>query len=570
MKPIFFDHIPKTAGTAVIQALAAEMEVTVKRSSETEEALSYVKRNINEKLITSHFWFRPGWELFELCRCFTLLREPLDRVISEFYFWKGNPDYQNEDVYKALNLKLEEYLEYADLEDLSNKSNFQTKHFAPLGVLNDEGNLSLEEQCRMAKSALDRFELVGVHELVSPFYHMMCRLVELPGANNLGQVNVTRKRPRLLDIDRTLIKRMEAMNEADTELYRYARGLFLKSLKEIIVSIPSRVEHIKKDIFQATDSTNTNLPTTQASTCAKEFGSREIYVKEISITGELSRSSVLLTGENAVIHVLIVSKIDSEDTTVGIHIRDIDDNTIYGVNTNTLNLVLNFQADQQYLLNFRFRCDLGVGDYKVGAALHLGKDHLSKCFHWVDDLGTFSVIGNIGHHYVGSTKLYPIVSAKVITDGNAVPIELKFRDSTSNQLLTYSNPPLENVAGFVNVIHNDNNRNLLAGRTYTFQAKIKNIGQSCWPSTGRQAVYVSYHWFAPDGQCIDYEGVRTPLPKDVDPLEEISMTFAVRTPSLVGPAELHVTLLQEHCFWFEERGFTATKMSYVIQSCDII
>jgi hypothetical protein len=565
-KPIFFDHVPKAAGTAVIEFLAAAMGIKVKMSSDTEEALLYVKRNINEKLISGHFWFRLGQEIFGLCRCFTILREPLDRVISEFYYWKGNTDGQNENVYSALSMTFEEYLEYSDLQGFSSISNFQTKHFAPLGGFNDDVNISLEEKCRMAKAALDRFELVGVHELVSPFYHMMCRLVGLPGTKNLGQVNVTRKRPRLLDIDRSLIKRMEALNEADIELYRYARGLFLKSLKEIIVSIPSRAEHIKKDICHATDSTNTNLPATQVSTCAKEFGSRGIYVKEISITGELSHGSALLTGENAVIHVLIVSKIDSEDTTVGIYIRDIDDNTIYGVNTHALNMVLNFQAGQQYMLDFRLRSDLGVGDYKVGAALHLGKDHLTKCFHWVDDLGAFSVIGNMGHHYVGSTKLYPIVSAKVITDGNVVPIELKFRNSTSHQLLTYSNPPLEHVAGFIDVINNDNNRNVLAGRTYTFQVKIKNIGQSCWPSTGRQAVYLSYHWLAPDGQCIDYEGVRTPLPNDVHPLEEISMTFALRTPSMVGPAELHVTLIQENCFWFEERGFTATKMRFVIQS----
>ncbi len=136
-------------------------------------------------------------------------------------------------------------------------SNFQTNHFTPLGASNEEENLSLEEKCRQAKAALDRFELVGVHELVSTFYHMMCRFVGLPGTNNLNQANVTRKRPRLFDLDRSLIKRMEALNEANIELCRYVKGLFLKSLREVIVSVPSRDELIKKDICRATTSSNT-------------------------------------------------------------------------------------------------------------------------------------------------------------------------------------------------------------------------------------------------------------------------------------------------------------------------
>jgi hypothetical protein len=93
------------------------------------------------------------------------------------------------------------------------------------------------------------------------------------------------------------------------------------------------------------------------------------------------------------------------------------------------------------------------------------------------------------------------------------------------------------------------------GETVSADVTIKNTSSETWPSKpdpkGNYAVYLSYHWLDRRRQIL-VEGLRTPLPRDLNPGESITLKAAIRTPEKTGDYLLHLTLLQEGVGWFSE------------------
>jgi SAM-dependent methyltransferase len=65
-------------------------------------------------------------------------------------------------------------------------------------------------------------------------------------------------------------------------------------------------------------------------------------------------------------------------------------------------------------------------------------------------------------------------------------------------------------------------------------------------------VHVSYHWYtSPAGELVIFEGLRTRLPRTIEPDETLDIVAAVQPPETPGDYRLAVTLVQEGCRWFE-------------------
>lgn len=94
------------------------------------------------------------------------------------------------------------------------------------------------------------------------------------------------------------------------------------------------------------------------------------------------------------------------------------------------------------------------------------------------------------------------------------------------------------------------------GQTVSADVMIKNASSETWPSKpdakGRNAVYLSYHWLDRRRQIVVYEGLRTPLPRDLNPGEAVTLKAAIRAPEKTGDYLLHLTLVQEWVAWFSE------------------
>jgi hypothetical protein len=97
---------------------------------------------------------------------------------------------------------------------------------------------------------------------------------------------------------------------------------------------------------------------------------------------------------------------------------------------------------------------------------------------------------------------------------------------------------------------------MLEGETVLADVTIKNASSSTWPghldSRARNAVNLSYHWLDRKRQVVVFEGFRTPLPRDLNPGESVTLRAAIRAPEKAGKHVLQVTLVQGVA-WFSER-----------------
>jgi len=97
-----------------------------------------------------------------------------------------------------------------------------------------------------------------------------------------------------------------------------------------------------------------------------------------------------------------------------------------------------------------------------------------------------------------------------------------------------------------------------SGKTVSADITVKNISPMTWPSKpdhkDRYAVNLSYHWLNRKGATVVFDGLRTPLPRDLKPGESVDLKAAIQAPAKPGRYILEVTLVQERWAWFPEKN----------------
>ncbi len=88
------------------------------------------------------------------------------------------------------------------------------------------------------------------------------------------------------------------------------------------------------------------------------------------------------------------------------------------------------------------------------------------------------------------------------------------------------------------------------------RVRLENAGSAAWRSRGQEGVQLAYHWLDPLGNPIVWDGVRAPLPRVVEPGEEVELELRVIAPRPQGSYRLAFDLVEEYRFWFEEVGST--------------
>lgn len=140
------------------------------------------------------------------------------------------------------------------------------------------------------------------------------------------------------------------------------------------------------------------------------YGTMEIKIINITVTGNQSKSSSIHSGENTVISVYFKSFIDKSNITVGIAIRDKYGQDIFGTNTYYNKIRVDCNKGNSYRCDFIMHMDIGPGKYTVTAAVHSEKDHIESCFNWIDKGVNFEVAGINGPFFNGVIRLKPQIS----------------------------------------------------------------------------------------------------------------------------------------------------------------
>ncbi len=230
---MLFLHIPKTAGTSVRIALESAFPgeqhlylyppADLRGAVHPDDFASLPERErARFRLVMGHFRFGLHESVPGPSRYVTLLRDPLDRVVSLYYHYKtltpatqGSPGREEQERIRTGDLSLEEWVFEGNRPALDNGMVRQlvTPRGAPFGHCPDS----------MLAEAIEHitghFDAVLIRGRMPQSMQMLSRLVgaSLPP---IGRANANPNRERLDAIDPKLRTRIRELNRLDDQLFR--------------------------------------------------------------------------------------------------------------------------------------------------------------------------------------------------------------------------------------------------------------------------------------------------------------------------------------------------------------
>ncbi|MFT4412435.1 sulfotransferase family 2 domain-containing protein [Fredinandcohnia humi] len=213
-------HIPKTGGTT--------LKNIIKKQYDRREVWFHMEKDMIPKLeqkkidllkcVGGHCWYGIHQHFERPYHYFTMLRHPIDRVISEYYYILERPKHKAHAEVKRMNL--EEFIRRFPLKS----SNQQTRRLS--------GNIQ-NPDVELAKKHIEAdFAVVGLAEM---FDESLLIMKDKFKWNDITyeKANVTKKRPSIEDISKGVIQSLEDLNQMDLELYNFAKTRLENQIREL-------------------------------------------------------------------------------------------------------------------------------------------------------------------------------------------------------------------------------------------------------------------------------------------------------------------------------------------------
>ena len=237
--PVIFVHIPKTAGTTLTQVVRRAYkpdeviflyETRIPQSVELFNRLpEAAKRRL--KMVLGHVGFGLHEHMGRACTYATVLREPVERIISYYYFVLRSPGHFLHGPAKELGLE-----GFARSEASHKLTNGQTKYLAELDGL-DASRDTLET----AKRHLENyFSVVGLIERFDETL-MMLRRAAGWGIPYYDKANVTAHRPEKSRVPASAVDTIREHNQLDMELYDWASKRFDRQVADAGLGLKAEV-----------------------------------------------------------------------------------------------------------------------------------------------------------------------------------------------------------------------------------------------------------------------------------------------------------------------------------------
>ncbi len=227
---LVFLHIPKTGGTTLERILDRQygrnrgLRVnSLKQLLEVQSVLNqsttkFIKGHLNLSIIQDQCQGH-------LCQYLTLLRHPVDRVISYYYFMFSKPHlYNHYPLHQYIYTQKISLREYVMSELSTEAHNLQVTMLAT----EDQNLTPLESAQRHLRETFSAFGLLEYFDtsllLCSHRFNWRVPLY--------AKENQTLARPLLQDVPREIIRVLEQKNSLDLEFYAYAEQLFQERLAQ--------------------------------------------------------------------------------------------------------------------------------------------------------------------------------------------------------------------------------------------------------------------------------------------------------------------------------------------------
>lgn len=231
-EPLLFVHVPKTAGSSLYSVLRTMLMPTellkLHPDVETLARIEGLPRRDAARLrvLYGHVDVRLATLIVPLRQCVTLLRDPVDRIVSYYAFAKHMNSGTNSDLARRASI-----LQWIEALRLPETDNGMVRRLA--GALTEVpiGGCT-SQMLERAKANLAQFAAVGLTDRFDEFYALLANRLGLPMRIYVA-AKVNAKRPRFDEIPEATRVELEQRSQLDRELYRFAENLFQQQLARI-------------------------------------------------------------------------------------------------------------------------------------------------------------------------------------------------------------------------------------------------------------------------------------------------------------------------------------------------
>ena len=210
---IIFIHIPKTGGTTINTAMQGTYW-------QTTPDFNY--RHIDGKTMISNTGdiFRPSsFEKYKDFRVFTMFRDPVDRILSEYSFIKERRDFMN--LLKPQPKSFEEYVTNSQTSNGVLKFLLGNRMYSPIKLTEDDLQRVID--------AIHEIPIhVGIFEEFGKSLSYFSAVTGIDWGKKIEVKRITFKRPRVKDISDDIKQKIMEMNPLDIKLYQAGKELFEK------------------------------------------------------------------------------------------------------------------------------------------------------------------------------------------------------------------------------------------------------------------------------------------------------------------------------------------------------
>jgi hypothetical protein len=249
-KPLIFVHIFRTGGNTLTRIIHREIPRKfwhrMRWGKEyVDEFKTFTKEKIQSiKFIDGHMHFGLHEYISEPCDYITILRDPVERTVSQYY---NTMRMLEKPVYKRFkNMTLEEYV----TTGADNVTNIQTRVLSNVSaipkMLKTHSPLSHNAFEFAQKNLKDRFKVVGVTD---QFDETLLILKKELGLKNIYYVKrgTGRKKDRNKETSAKAIELIKSNNMKDIELYEYARKLLEEKIRSYGPSFNEDLAQFKRN-----------------------------------------------------------------------------------------------------------------------------------------------------------------------------------------------------------------------------------------------------------------------------------------------------------------------------------
>ncbi|HIK10103.1 MAG TPA: sulfotransferase family 2 domain-containing protein [Oscillatoriaceae cyanobacterium M33_DOE_052] len=247
--PLIFVHIPKAAGTTLHQIIERQYpkHLTCTLDGTNPEAAIEQFKQLPEaqrmkiKVLKGHMPFGLHQFLSEPCTYITMLRDPVERVISHYYYVLRKPNHYLHEKITSQNMTLLDYVNSGISTELNNGQAILLS-----GIDKRSGNLAerSDEILEKSRQNLEQMAVVGIME---QFDETLILLQKTFGWKNIFYVKekVTKNKPMKDSLSLETIQAIENQNYIDVKIYQHAQQLFAQQLSPI-ANLVEEVEQFQK------------------------------------------------------------------------------------------------------------------------------------------------------------------------------------------------------------------------------------------------------------------------------------------------------------------------------------